>query len=648
MAQKKLSEILRENTQSKEEQLEQVARINQAFNQIKLPVNQNSRFNQQNTFGRNFANYIGSNVSTQSNTLLPTQNTVNTKNSSLLSNNLDKDKIVEDLVSLPYKQQNEQINKWRTLGATEIVEAAQKAIAQKQGEKQAQKINESPFEAGKYIAGGIGRGVIGATSDVLAAGESLRGNDAVVNANKINREQQASLRQNINSGVTSTLGNVSETIGRMVPAIGSNFILPGSGLAVTGVTSGASSYVDTLNEDNSNKDKALITGLAKGTVEALTEKLTGGNVLGKGSLDDFATQFIGNKIKGKIGQKLASKAYEYAGEMLEEFVSDNAGYVIDKLVNNKDLPSFKEWLNQTNETNKDTFLTTLALNMLGLGGNTYNEVQNTVADNQAQTYLNEAQKIINQENLTEKLRNKVAQEAVSKAEETTTDNTQQLPTQQTDNRNVTINEINNSRINTQEKQQMIDILNNMDDVSSEDLAVIRETIHNANKANMLPTNENYKESQQRRQTYAKYKNDSSDYDSTVVNSVLATIPANRNGNRTVKQWLQAADNIGQQISDLSNEEIEKIAYKSWFDLQPTKNITQYDRQTKTNAKFQKLTSDEWVNTINNAVNQARENQQSMGQQNVQQTSQQTQEVAQQTTEQTTPVLSTISFDIFTL
>ena len=67
-----------------------------------------------------------------------------------------------------------------------------------------------------------------------------------------------------------------------------------------------------------------------------------------------------------------------------------------------------------------------------------------------------------------------------------------------------------------------------------------------------------------------------------------------------------ADEIGKRISDKSNAEIEKIAYKSWFELQPTKSITKYDSQTKQSVGFQKLTADEWVNTINKAVNENRQ------------------------------------------
>ena len=71
--------------------------------------------------------------------------------------------------------------------------------------------------------------------------------------------------------------------------------------------------------------------------------------------------------------------------------------------------------------------------------------------------------------------------------------------------------------------------------------------------------------------------------------------------------MTVADEIGKRIANKSNAEIEQIAYKSWFDIEPSKSITQYDSQLKTSVAFQKFTSDEWVNTINNAVNETRKN-----------------------------------------
>lgn len=195
--------------------------------------------------------------------------------------------------------------------------------------------------------------------------------------------RKASYANNVNSRIdndtTRTIGNVTNVIGNMVPAIVSNIVAPGSGLVVTGVSSGGNSAQETINEDRSNLNQATLTGIAKGIIESATEKITGGNILSKGSLDDFVGKTISSKVKSNIGKNIVNKIYQFSGEMLEEQISDNAGYLIDKVINNKDLPDFEEWWNNAGETNKITFLSTLALNLVGLGGS---NVENVDAETQ--------------------------------------------------------------------------------------------------------------------------------------------------------------------------------------------------------------------------------------------------------------------------
>lgn len=177
--------------------------------------------------------------------------------------------------------------------------------------------------------------------------------------------------------------------------------------------------------------------------------------------------------------------------------------------------------------------------------------------------------------------------------------------------------IEKSTLSNEDKAQMIDYIRN-NELSDADQVAMNQVIDNAVTApanNELVTNQNYKDNVEARKKYAQYKNDTGEYNSKVVDEVLDVTPINRNGRRTVKQWLGAAQEIGTRIADLSNEEIERIAYKSWFDNEPSKNITKYDNQTKSNVGFQKLTSDEWINSINKGVNEARTNNQVQEDQN---------------------------------
>lgn len=209
---------------------------------------------------------------------------------------------------------------------------------------------------------------------------------------------------NINNDIVKTAGDVSFNVGQMMPSIAANLVAPGSGLAVTGVSAGGNSAQETINNDRSNLNQAVITGTAKGLVEAGTEKLTGGNIISKaGSLDNIVNKAISSKIKSNIGKEIANRGYQYIGEMAEEQISNNAGYIIDKLINNKDLPDAEQWWKDFSETNKVTFLTTLALNMVGLGGGSFSDnVDTTQYTSQelqeADKWFNEAKKIIEQEN----------------------------------------------------------------------------------------------------------------------------------------------------------------------------------------------------------------------------------------------------------
>lgn len=222
-----------------------------------------------------------------------------------------------------------------------------------------------------------------------------------------NSSYRSKVGSNINNNIVKTAGDVSFNIGQMMPSIAANLVAPGSGLVVTGLSAGGNAAQETINNNRSNLLQATLTGTAKGLVEAGTEKLTGGNIISKtGSLDNVVNKAISSKIKSNIGKEIANKGYQFIGEMAEEQISNNAGYVIDKLINNKDLPDAEQWWNDFSETNKVTFLTTLALNMVGLGGSSFSDnVDTTQYTSQelqeADKWFNEAKKIIEQENRTQ-------------------------------------------------------------------------------------------------------------------------------------------------------------------------------------------------------------------------------------------------------
>ena len=214
-----------------------------------------------------------------------------------------------------------------------------------------------------------------------------------------------------------TINQVSRALGNMAPSIGlsvltggasagastgnkvTQYLAKNSGRITQALGVAGNEMTNTLNEDNSNFGQATLTGLAKGGLEYATEGIFGGNILSKGtSLDDLVAKSISSKVKSNVGQMLLSKGYEFGGEIAEEIISDTGGNLVDKIVNGKDMPSLKEWWENSGETAKTTFLTTAVLQALGLGGGTYNDVKqlnlNKQQEAEAQSWISEAENII--------------------------------------------------------------------------------------------------------------------------------------------------------------------------------------------------------------------------------------------------------------
>lgn len=425
--------------------------------------------------------------------------------------------------------------------------------------------------------------------------EQIRKTQADKNADAIARQELSPTMQ--------TLGDISRSLGNVAPTMALNAIMPGVGNVAMFMSSSGNASGEALLRENDIR-KAKLAGDLKGAIEVGAEKLTGGiKFLPKGTLDNTAVNFISKNIKSKVGQKIASKGYEVGGEVLEEVLTDIGQNTVDKFMYQDDGKVVD--FDQLKETAKITVLTTLALNALGLGGSTYKEVQQQNKTNEVNSRINEAQKVINGDGY-------ITQEQQTSSNTNVEQNSS--PTVNTENtysnqlKQMASKEITNSNISEDYKSMMLDVLNNMNEVSDADVGSIRQNINSLEEANRLDTKIDSKNDQTRRKKYMQYKNDTNTYDSTEVNEVLDMTPTNRNGRRTVKQWLTVADEIGKRIANKSNAEIEQIAYKSWFDIEPSKSITQYDSQSKTSVAFQKFTSDEWVNTINNAVNKTRSSQ----------------------------------------
>lgn len=287
-------------------------------------------------------------------------------------------------------------------------------------QREADKINED-IKNGDYwssvwhVAEGVPEGAKNSVLKTAATLESLSNGkhyNTLINPNydpvlesKLQTRKYQEITSKIDNGVVQTSSGISNTIGEMTPAMLTNVAAPGYGAIVNAANVGSSGYLEALNEDNSNKGQALLTGALKAITSYKIEKFAGGNFLSGGSLDDWAAKTIANKTAGitnktanKVAQKIASKIYEVGGEVLEEELENQVDYLINAIINDKGI-TLKEWLNEQGETVKNTALTQLTLNLFGLGGDTYNKVNEYSLDSEAKKWVNEAQKIIDKENL---------------------------------------------------------------------------------------------------------------------------------------------------------------------------------------------------------------------------------------------------------
>lgn len=289
--------------------------------------------------------------------------------------------------------------------------------AEKRAEKVNKTLNEGNFieratTATGELASSMGKSAIDMTiSPVLSVGSLAEGIlptkdykgpkfDDVIDYKKMKDYGETVKNQNIENDVLKTGKGVSTTIGGMIPSIVANIVMPGSNIGMIAQATGVAGqdYIENLNEDKTNKVQSAISGTLKGLGSYATERITGGNILGKGSLDDWATRTIANRTSSKIAQKIASKIYEVGGENFEELLENQIDHLVDATVNNKGI-TFEEWLNEQSETVKQTTLTQLFLNLMGIGGDTYNEVQDYKQNAEMKQWIDEAQKIIDKENL---------------------------------------------------------------------------------------------------------------------------------------------------------------------------------------------------------------------------------------------------------
>ena len=219
------------------------------------------------------------------------------------------------------------------------------------------------------------------------------------NINDKANEERAITGQ-IEDPYTKTAGNVVNVITNMIANQAIGFAFGINGTVAQGLSVGGSSAQEVLDKNKDNIGQATVTGIAKGYTSYLTERMFDANILTRGikktSIEKGINKLISNRISSSLGKELAHKTVGIIGENIEELVEDNAGYLIDKLINNEETPGFDQWLKNTTETGVITTLSTFIMGLLGLGGGSFKDIE---MDMETEYWLDQAQQIIDREGL---------------------------------------------------------------------------------------------------------------------------------------------------------------------------------------------------------------------------------------------------------
>ena len=210
-------------------------------------------------------------------------------------------------------------------------------------------------------------GQIGATAEYIQGRDSKRKG---LQYAQDYAEMTSKIGQNVENKYIQALGMATEGVGQQMPQIllGAS----GAGALVGGVSEFSNTFNEMILENPENKEKAFLTGVLKGTASGLLENAMG--LFGKSKLDDLAVSDIA-QIKNWAKRNATAVAYDIGSEITEETLENMVGYVIDAIVNNKNL-TMEQLIAETEATFKQTGLTTLLMSMLGIGGNTRTDVNN--------------------------------------------------------------------------------------------------------------------------------------------------------------------------------------------------------------------------------------------------------------------------------
>lgn len=433
------------------------------------------------------------------------------------------------------------------------------------------------------------------------------------------QKQEDINNENIQKNVQETINPIGQKLVEIAPSLGQMIpsAIPGIGTLYS-VGSATDSYYDEAKSRGMNDEQASNYSQIMGIAEGLTEQIgvgklvKGGKGIAKGTVKeafkDFGIGVADNFIQEAVIEPIS-----------EGVTKATAG---DEYLKN-DYRTSEGWKNLGKDMLQSGIDGAITAGIMGgvsagLGKsiNIYNKLKNgqqPTANEYKEAFNEQKEKGIDvDENVQNEFKNRInksIQETKSKYMQSTDHNniSNQTNTQQgIANR---LNEIvkNDKYLSQEDKQAMIDATNNLASKNQLDTDNTLDAINQIKQMSQLSQEQKdqldagKKYLSGRKEIYNKYRN-VTDYDNSIVQQAKDTVAPNKQGKRTKEQWLDVAKYIGTNIADRPNSEIQKIAYKSWQEETPNNSAT----LNKQGQKYVKFMSDDWIDTIYDAVDKQRQ------------------------------------------
>lgn len=427
-------------------------------------------------------------------------------------------------------------------------------------------------------------------------------NEKLQKQEDINNER---IRQNTietTNPIGRKLVELAPSIGQMLPSA-----IPGAGTLYS-VGSATDSYYDEAKARGMNEEQASTYSQLMGVVEGLTEQIG-----------------VGRFVKGgKVAKSSMSKAFRELGiGMTDNFIQEGIIEPISELTTKvtagdeflkHDYRTIEGWKELGSDMLNSAIDGALVGGIVGSASLGIGKASNLV-DKMKKGYIPTSSDV--RETFNEARKNGVdvdgiiqeeLKSRISQPTENTRQNKNQVVTSQQDIANK-INEIvkNDKYLSPEDKQSMIYATNDLASKNQLDSNNTLDAINQIKQMSQL-SQENSEQLDVgkkylsgRKEIYNKYRN-ITNYDNKIVEQAKEVIVPNKQGKRTKDQWLDVAEYIGTNIADKPDSEIQKIAYKSWQEETPNNS----DTLNKQGQKYVKFMSDDWIDTIYDAVEKQRQ------------------------------------------